>query len=188
MGQRGPVPRRSTEKRAGHHAKAEEPDKPALPEPVKAPPADPRWGAAARRYYQSLIESGQAKYFEPTDWQQAAIVCELLTDQFKDSTIHERLLKEARALHRLLGKFLLTQDDETRVAILNDVRSVAQLISRLSSPPAASMMKEIFHAMADLGTTEGARRRMKIEVQRPDQEDDPDEFELPLKVVQGGRH
>lgn len=62
-------------------------------------------------------------------------------------------------------------------------RYVADLMTA-NPKPTASVFKEIWKAMADLGSTEGARRRMRIEIER---EPEPsDEFNLPpLKVVSG---
>ena len=43
------------------------------------PPADDGWHEIARGWYESLDESGQAQYFEPSDWQAARYVAEVMT-------------------------------------------------------------------------------------------------------------
>lgn len=117
-GKGGPVPKRSSE-RAGHRTKAEQPDKVVVPVAFQVPPASEEWAEEARRWYESLAESGQSRYFEPSDWAYARLLARLLSDQ--------------------LGK----------------------------ARPSSEMMKAILTAMNDLGTTEGARRRLRIEVERP---------------------
>jgi hypothetical protein len=119
MGSRGPAPKRSTE-RAGHRTKAEQPDQVTVSQAVTIPPADPKWRAAAKRWYESLQRSGQKRYFEPSDWEYARLLAQLLSDEIA------------------------------------------------SGSPRATMMKTILAAMGELGTTESARRRMRIEVERPD--------------------
>lgn len=118
MGEHGPVPKRSAQ-RAGHRAKADRPDKVTRSNTVKAPAELRTWGLEARRWYRSLTRSGQALYFEPSDWEQARIVA--------------RLLSAEMAKDR----------------------------------PSGAMMGVIFAAMDRLGTTEGARRRMGIEIEHP---------------------
>ena len=117
-GKGGPVPKRSSE-RAGHRTKAEQPDKVVVPVACQVPPASEGWAEEARRWYESLAESGQSRYFEPSDWAYARLLARLLSDQ--------------------LGK----------------------------ARPSSEMMKAVLTAMNDLGTTEGARRRLRIEVERP---------------------
>jgi hypothetical protein len=187
MGQRGPVPKRSSE-RAGHRAKDEQPDQVTSLPTISAPRPDSRWGTAAHRWYQSLIDSGQARFFEPSDWEQARIICTLLTGQLKDSTELTALLRETRKLHRELMKFAAKEQDEvTRLELYEQIADVVRLIRRLTAPPAAAMMKEILKAMGDLGTTESARRRMRIEVGRTDEDDEEETALPPLSVVTGGR-
>ena len=78
---RGPVPKRSSQ-RAGHRAKSDRPDQVAVAGSVAAPPAMPGWNAAARRWYDSLKKSAQAKFFEPSDWEYARLLAELLTKEY----------------------------------------------------------------------------------------------------------
>lgn len=118
MGVRGPIPKRS-DQRLGHVTKAE---KAAVTQvtmvgDVEVPPADPKWHQIAQDWYRSLAESGQAQYYEPSDWQAARLLAHELT----------RALKQ-----KVSGQLLAT----------------------------------IWSAMGDLLTTEGERRRVKLEVNR----------------------
>lgn len=44
-----------------------------------APDPDPNWHPIALRFYQSLIDSGQSYYYEPSDWAMAHVLCESMT-------------------------------------------------------------------------------------------------------------
>jgi len=123
MGSRGPVPKRSSE-RAGHRTKAERPDVVRIAEPAKAPRARRGWAPAAKAWYRALARSGQSRYFEPSDWELARLVAELLSRQLR------------------------------------------------AERPSAEMVKACLAAMASLGTTEADRRRMRIEVERPEEGSD----------------
>jgi hypothetical protein len=76
---RGPVPKRSAERRRRN--KESEPTKVELvaASPVKPPDVDPDWHAIAADWYLSLRDSGQAQFFEPSDWQAARFVAEVMT-------------------------------------------------------------------------------------------------------------
>lgn len=123
----GPVPKRRAE-RAGHVTKGDAPDVVAMPDPVRPPPARSSWDPAARAWYRSLRRSGQSRYYEPSDWELARILCDLLTNE-------------------------------------------------LAKPkgPSSEMTKAILSSMDALGTTESARRRMRIEIDRGSSDDVEDE-------------
>ncbi|MEV6526878.1 hypothetical protein AB0M43_33600 [Longispora sp. NPDC051575] len=114
---RGPIPKRSDQRRRRNAA---EPVTTVTPpaEPVAAPPLGFPAHELAAAWYASLAESGQALYFEPSDWQAA----------------------------RLLA-FDLTRH-------LNAPRVSAQLLAA------------VWSAMGDLLTTEAARRRVRMEIER----------------------
>ena len=122
MGTRGPVGKRSEERRRRNKVEGPElvqapsgrpEDVPELPEP------DANWHEIARDWYLSLRESGQAAFYQPSDWAVA--------------------------------------------------RYVAELMSRgLSSdrPPNGQYVAALNSAMANLLSTEGDRRRARIELER----------------------
>jgi hypothetical protein len=117
MGARGPVPKRSTERRRRNKEAKPEQVQP-LVASVAAPKPNARWHPLAKDWFVSLGESGQARFFEPSDWQAARYVAEMLSRQ----------LREKR--------------------------------------PSAQFFQSIWSAMSDLLTTEAARRRVRIEVDR----------------------
>jgi hypothetical protein len=47
--------------------------------PVKIPPVDGSWHKRAKELYKSLKTSGQADYFQDSDWAYARILCDYLT-------------------------------------------------------------------------------------------------------------
>lgn len=129
MGDRGPIPGRSEHQR-GHRTKAE---KAAVEKavvvavlPVSQPDADPSWMPMARDWYVSLAHSGQAVYYQPSDWQTARIWAEVLSKQ------------------------------------LEGARLSAQMIAAWSA------------AAGELLTTEGSRRRAKLELQTSLADEDED--------------
>lgn len=124
MGARGPISKRS-EERMGHRSKDEKESitkapsgpptgLPELPEPSEL------WHPIATDWYLSLRDSGQAAFYQPSDWAMARYAAELMS----------RGLNSDRPPN---GQY---------VAALNSV-------------------------MASLLTTEGDRRRVRIELERP---------------------
>lgn len=120
MGTRGPIPKR-TEARLGHQSKSQKDatDKVKAPSIVEQPPADPDWHSIARDWYKSLAESGQARFFEPSDWSAARYVAAVMTRNLVATKFNGQLFSG------------------------------------------------VWSAMNDLMTTEGARRRLKLEIERP---------------------
>ncbi len=118
-GSRGPVPKRADQRRRRN---ATDPVTSVAPPaaPVQAPPLDFPAHPVAASWYWSLSESGQALFYEPSDWAAARLVA-----------------------------FDLTRH-------LNSGRVSAQMLAALWS------------AMGDLLTTEAARRRVRIEIERGD--------------------
>ena len=115
----GPVPKRSTERRRRNKPEgAEVTTVPAAKQSVQCPPADESWHQIARDWYDSLAESGQAVFYEPSDWATARYVAEAMSRGLSSS------------------------------------RFSAQLFAAVSS------------AMTELLTTEGARRRARLEIER----------------------
>ena len=127
MGSRGPVPKRSEHSRS-HRSKAEQAlvQKSSAPvAPVVQPPAEDGWHSMAADWYRSLAESGQARFYEASDWQTARIWAEILTRQ-------------------------------------------------LNGRPSAQMIAAWGGVCTELLTTEGARRRAKLELQRAEVDEDED--------------
>ncbi|MGH8879679.1 MAG: hypothetical protein ACRD0P_20410, partial [Stackebrandtia sp.] len=123
MGTRGPIPKRADQRRRRNVDTR--PDTVSAPSgPVAAPPLGFAAHDVAQAWYDSLAESGQAQYFEPSDWQAARFIA-------YDMTRH-----------------------------LNSGRASAQMLAALWS------------GMSDLLSTEAARRRVRMEIERAADEGD----------------
>lgn len=125
MGSRGPVGKRSSE-RMGHRTKAEK----ALTTGVRVvgvvtPPAASRgWHPAAKAWYDALKKSGQAVFFEPSDWAQARYVAEAMTRSLNADRFEAALFKAV-----LSGMDGLLTSEASR-------RRVRAEIDRVASEPA----------------------------------------------------
>lgn len=122
MGARGPIPKRSEERRRRNVGDGPSPVQAPAGAPLDLPPLpdpDPLWHPIAADWYLSLRSSGQAAFYEPSDWAMARYAAELMS----------RVLSSDRAPN-------------------------GQLVSALDS------------VMARLLTTEGDRRRARIELER----------------------
>jgi hypothetical protein len=124
MGARGPVPTRSDQRRRQN--KNPEGIATARGPGVRAeqPPADDSWHEMARDWYESLATSGQARWYQPSDWQTARIWAEILSRQLAGGRVS------------------------------------AQMIAAWAG------------AATELLTTEGARRRARVELETPDADED----------------
>ena len=81
-GTRGPVPRRSSERRR-RNKEAEVETVAPLTEKVPQPAGDPKWHPIALEWYESLSTSGQARFYEPSDWIFAKYVAEAMSRNIK---------------------------------------------------------------------------------------------------------
>jgi hypothetical protein len=109
------VPKRSEERRRRN--KSGETERVAMDGDVLVPAPHENWHPIAHDWYCSLAASGQSQFFEPSDWEAARYVAEVMTKNLE-------------------GKF------------------------------SAVAFAAVWSAMTDLLTTEGARRRVRLEVER----------------------
>lgn len=141
MGARGPVGKRS-DKRHGHRSAAENAaTKAEGAASVVRPEPDADWHPVALRWYESLSESGQSQFYEPSDWATAYLMAESISRDLKPQFVG----------------FAQTGRDTTEAEFATIPLKGASLAAYLK-------------AMSDLLATEGARRRASIELQRPSPE------------------
>lgn len=113
-GKGGPVPKRS-DQRLGHHSPDEKPvEKVPVTGSVPVPPPDPTWHAIAADWYNSLSDSGQAKFFEPSDWQVARWCAWTMTGVLNDGELNGSVLGQIRGL---MTDLLCTESARRRVQI-----------------------------------------------------------------------
>jgi hypothetical protein len=77
------VPKRSTERRRRNADSV--PEKVQASGAVLVPPADPTWHPIATDLYEALQVSGQAQFFEPSDWAAARLLAEVTTKNLRAS-------------------------------------------------------------------------------------------------------
>lgn len=135
MGSRGPIPKRS-EAKLGHHKDTTEKAAAGSHLLVIGPEPNPHWHPIAKQWYLSLQESGQARYYEPSDWMTAVLCAEQVSRELDPQ------------------KYLGIQQGANGGPIYG------------AAPIPGSSLAAIRAIMASLLTTEGERRRVELELQR----------------------
>jgi hypothetical protein len=110
-GKGGPPPKRSTQRRRRN--KESKPDSvSAQAVAVEQPRADSKWHPAAKRWYASLAESGQAQFFEPSDWQAAQFIAGEMSDYLRSKRKSAMMFSH---LWSAMGELLTTEASRRRV-------------------------------------------------------------------------
>jgi hypothetical protein len=86
IGDRGPVPKRSTARRRTNTPKTKTTKAPAAAK-VAIPKVDAKWHPAAKSWYLSLGKSGQHKFYEPSDWALAWLLAESISRDLKPQIV-----------------------------------------------------------------------------------------------------
>ena len=113
MGHVGPIPKRSDQVRRTNH-KSENIKAPTGPLPVEPPEADPAWHPAALQLWESMAASGQARFYEPSDWGLAYVLMDDLTAYLRSRS---RPGVKLSAILSGLGSLLVTEGDRLRVRL-----------------------------------------------------------------------
>ena len=113
MGQRGPAPKRSTE-RHGHRATADKPAQVEQAGEVEVPEADDSWHSTAAHWYASLPNSGQSRFYEPSDWANAHFCAGLMSQALLDEKVNAQLIAQIRGL---MTDLLVTEGARRRVSL-----------------------------------------------------------------------
>jgi hypothetical protein len=113
MSTRGPVPKRSDQRR-----RTNKPDVPLIQaeagEHVTQPPAVAAWHPMAKEWYRALGRSGQCRFYEASDWAQARIAAEIASRMLQSARVSAPLL--AAWLSMSTG-LLTTEGDRRRMRI-----------------------------------------------------------------------
>ena len=116
MGQRGPIGKRSDQK-MGHRTKAElaGTEKFSMEGTVEVPDLDlGEVHPLVRDLYNSLKESGQSHFYEPSDWQVARIVCQQLNRYLCGGKQNSQMFGE---LMSAFGSLMMTEGDRRRLKL-----------------------------------------------------------------------
>jgi len=114
MGTRGPIPKRSTERRRRNTPAAGEITKSAGSKRVPVPRADPDWHPLARRWYNALSRSGQARFYEPSDW---AFAYSLADDLSYYKSAERRSGQMLASIYAGMERLLTTEGDRRRASL-----------------------------------------------------------------------
>lgn len=112
MGTRGPVPKRSDQRRRMN--KPEIPVSTAPAGKVERNPADPEWHPIAHSWYESLAESGQSAFYQRSDWETARYVAEAMSRNLVASRFSAQLFA---AVMSATTSLLATEGDRRRLRI-----------------------------------------------------------------------
>lgn len=82
----GPIPKRSDQRRRVNKPEVPIDSAPSAP-PVPIPDPDPSWHQLARDWFVSLGQSGQAVFYQPSDWAVARVWAEILSRQLQSDRI-----------------------------------------------------------------------------------------------------
>ncbi|MGW1040030.1 phage terminase small subunit [Streptomyces sp. NPDC002547] len=116
MGVRGPVPERESNLARPRSRKGsdEQETKKGEMRPVRIPRADPDWHPIAKQLYDSLKKSGQADFYQQSDWAYAYSLCDDLSHYKKSKQRSSMMLG---ALMSAMSNLLVTEGDRRRVRV-----------------------------------------------------------------------
>jgi hypothetical protein len=111
MGERGPIPKRSDQRRRRN---AVEGLTAGAARPAEIPEPDAHWNDLARDWFLSLGRSGQADYYQDSDWQTARVWAEVLSRQLEAGRMSSQLIMAWSAGATSL---LATEGDRRRIRL-----------------------------------------------------------------------
>jgi len=126
----GPIPKRPEERRRRN--KDSQPEIATVTSIVAdAPSSDENWHPRARALYESLAKSGQAQFYEPSDWEMAAVACEMLSRQLNGEKLNANAVA---VIMSIMSSLLATEGDRRRA------RLILEHEENTEAPPAVALM------------------------------------------------
>jgi hypothetical protein len=141
VGSRGPVPKRSDQRRRRNEPEVPIDQAPGAPE-VMVPDVDETWHPIAQNWYTSLAASGQSSFYEPSDWATAYLIAESMSRDLSPQAVG------------------IIENGPRAGEVIYDV-----------TPVKGANLNAYLKAFGNLLVTEGDRRRASVELQRPAPED-----------------
>jgi hypothetical protein len=111
---------------------------------VSVPKANAKWHPVAKRWFDSLAKSGQSSFYQPSDWGAAYVLAESLSRELKPRPVS-------------LGEGA----DGKPVVVMQEF------------PIRGATLSALLKGMTALLATEGDRRRVQLELQRPAKAGEP---------------
>lgn len=110
----GPVPERSDRRRRRNKVPGGITKVALTDGVVPMPDPEPDWHPIARAWYESLAESGQRRYYEPSDWQRARFAAQQMSLYLKTGRASGHMLT---AVNHLLTDLLDTEASRRRMRL-----------------------------------------------------------------------
>ncbi len=136
----GPAPKRDAERRRRNPKVVETTTvliDDLIKEPVEIPEVPETWHPIARHWFESLARSGQAVFYEPSDWAAAMVIGETLSRELNPQYV-----------------------------AYTDKESGEVIAEWITMPIKGASLAAILKGMTALMVTEGDRRRLSIELER----------------------
>lgn len=139
MGTRGPVPNRSEERRRRNKPEIEtvKVDLSQINDEVEIPEAPEHWHPTATQWYESLAKSGQAKFYEPSDWSTAFVLAEALSRELQPQPV-----------------------------VVPGANGEPGFVEMHKLPIKGASISALLKGFSALMVTEGDRRRLQVELER----------------------
>lgn len=81
---------------------------------VSVPPPQDHWHPIAKRWYEALAESGQSRFYEPSDWAYAVYVAEAMHRNLDAGRFSAQLLA---TVTKAMSVLLVTEGDRRRMRL-----------------------------------------------------------------------
>lgn len=107
-GSGGPPPKRAAERRRRNRPDGVQVTTAPGAAEVPIPEPDERWHPVAKQWFEALAESGQSRFYEPSDWATAYLLAESISRDLKPQVVgvHPETGKPVRATVPLKGSSL----------------------------------------------------------------------------------
>lgn len=153
---RGPLPKRSDQRIRRNKAGADGITR-GEARPVTVPRAGNGWHPIAKRLFKSLGDSGQADFYQDSDWALAFSLCDDLSRYKHEEDRHLKMSKIADEWYSL------TPEER-------EERGLGDRPPHVPKGGSAMKLVAIYAALDNLMVSEGARRRLRVELEAPAEE------------------
>ena len=114
MGTRGPVPKRSDQRRRENKPEIPYDSAPGA-SVVEVPDVDDDWHDIAKMWFRSLAKSGQSLWYQPSDWAEAYFLAHVMSEQLLSDTLMNG--QKLSALLAGASRLMTTEGDRRRLRI-----------------------------------------------------------------------